>query len=441
MSTDLEISQPETERAETAEGDADGMKTYAAAVANGFYTRDLGGLFGKCDNVRRYWEDQVNCYSLQSFIEPMVQRKRRMLERVRVVDLGCGSGQGYEVLSNLKRKTGSLGTRRSREVDVLPADLLGYYKGIDLSAAMVEQGKTHYADDGKVDFAVGDLSAGLGEVMNDTPYDIYYSSYGSFSHLEDDHLERVIADVCNHLDGRAIFVADLLGRFSYEWPCYWDAPERGQMMNDYSMSYLYPKDMWSRVDIEHFSMRFWGGQEFHDFVSDIAERTGADIARHELWDRSVLVGRHFDTAEFNTSAQPIRSAVNSLHEFNTRTDLEQLLFDYAPHPDFNEMNEFFESYQMAWNAVVYAAIDALDHWDSPDHLKQPAPREFPEAVRNAIETIRNVIRHIRWFRMGDPRANVVEPQLGYILRNLEMDMQQGLGAGHGLLAIYEFTRS
>ncbi len=95
---------------------------------------------------------------------------------------------------------------------------------------------------------------------------------------------------------------------------------------------------------------------------------------------------------------------------------------------------------MAWNAVVYAAIEALDHWDQPEWLRREPPEEFPEPVRESIRTIRNVIRNIQWFRMGDPRANVLEPQLGYILRNLEMDLQRGLGAAHGLLAVYEIQK-
>ncbi|NIM48400.1 MAG: class I SAM-dependent methyltransferase, partial [Gemmatimonadales bacterium] len=70
----------------------------------------------------------------------------------------------------------------------------------------------------------------------------------------------------------------------------------------------------------------------------------------------------------------------------------------------------------------------------------PPPEEYPDPVQGAIRTIRNVIGNVQWFRMGDPRANVVEPQLGYILRNLEMDLQKGLGAAHGLLAVYELQK-
>lgn len=95
---------------------------------------------------------------------------------------------------------------------------------------------------------------------------------------------------------------------------------------------------------------------------------------------------------------------------------------------------------MAWNAVVFAATEALDRWDDREWLSKPPPEEYPEPVQKAVRIIRNVVRNVQWFRMGDPRANVVEPQLGYTLRNLEMDLQEGLGAGHGLLAVYEFRK-
>lgn len=133
--------------------------------------------------------------------------------------------------------------------------------------------------------------------------------------------------------------------------------------------------------------------------------------------------------------------MNSLHEFDRRTDLESLLFDYAPKPGFPEVNRFFEFFQMAWNTVTHAAIDALERWDDVAWLREPPPDTYPPAVQDSIRTIRNVIRNIKWFRMGDPRANVVEPQLGYILRNLEMDLQRGWGTSHGLLAVYEIHKA
>ncbi len=107
-------------------------------------------------------------------------------------------------------------------------------------------------------------------------------------------------------------------------------------------------------------------------------------------------------------------------------DFGSLLFDYAPKPGFGAINAFFQSFPIAWNAVVYAAIDALEHWDDAEWLRQPAPEEYPDPIRAPMRTIRDVVRNVQWFRMGDPRANVVEPQLGYILRNLELIARRDL---------------
>jgi SAM-dependent methyltransferase len=411
---------------------------YQPAVATGWYGRDGGGLLGKYDNVRRYWENQATRYALHDFIGPLVARKRRSLSRIRVLDLGAGSGEGYEILASLK-KPGD--TWRSKEIDVMPSDILGFYKGLDISPAMVEQGRRTYDGFPKVHFEAADLSEGLGPARDDPPYDIYFSSYGSLSHLRDKELERLVTDLCAHLQGSAIFVADLLGRYSFEWQCYWNRPGVDESnMRQYSMSYLYPAEMLDQIEAERFPMRYWAAEEFDRFLTEAVNRAGAQVAKRQFRDRSVLVGRHMSTGEFNPQAQPIRDAVNRLHEINHRTDLSSLIFDYTATAGFEKLNAFFDRFQMAWNAVVYAAIEALDNWDQPDLLRQQPSKEYPKVVRESIRTIRDVVRNLHWFRMGDPRANVVEPQLGYILRNLEMDFQEGIGAAHGLLATYEIQK-
>lgn len=418
---------------------SDVQNTYGTAVAEGLYGRESGGLQGKDDNVRRYWEDQVTRYAARDFVESLVTRKRGTLSRIRVLDLGAGAGEGYEILTSLKKKAG--GSLAAKEVEVLPTDTLGGYKGLDISPEMVAQGEQTYADNPKVEFAVADLADGLGEAKADPPYDIYFSSYGSLSHLHDDELQRLIEDVYDHFDGAAIFIADLVGRYSFEWQSFWEEPDGGTKMHEYSMSYLYPPEMRDRAKAQRFPLRYWGGEEFDDFFTRLVESKGGRIARRRIWDRSILVGRHMDTAEFNPRAQPIRAAVNHLHEFDQRTDLESLLFDYSPKRGFPDVNRFFEFFQMAWNTVTHSAIEALERWDDAAWLQEPPADHYPPAVQESIRTIRNVVRNIKWFRMGEPRANVVEPQLGYILRNLEMDLQQGLGASHGLLAVYEIQKT
>jgi len=432
-----EVADAPAATADTSAHHENYLSNYSRAVNAAAYDIN-SGLLGKHDNVRRFWEDQINRYMLRAFLADLVARKRRDLARVRVIDLGCGSGEGYEILTNVRKQNVSLATK---EVEVMPTYLIGQYKGVDLSPAMVEKASENYAGNERMQFEVGDLNDGLPATGEEPPYDVYFSSFGSLSHLDDAGLERVICDVCDHMGETAIFVADMVGRYSYEWQCYWDGPGGDETnMRNYSMSYIYPPDVIDKVEVETFPLRYWGGRELQDFVAAIVARKGVEIRRQELRDRSILVGRHMNTAEFNPNAQPLRQAVSSLHEFNQRTDLDSLLFDYLPRSGHLELNAFFERFQMAWNGVVEACMEALKHADNHDKLSEEPPDEYPESVQDAIRTIRDVVRNVRWFRMGDPLANIVEPQLGYILRNLENDLQEGLGAAHGVLGIFELTR-
>ncbi len=414
------------------------MKTFESAVSHGFYMRDAGGLEGKHDNVRRHWEDQITRHALLGPVDRLVRKKRCLLSRIRVLDLGSGSGEGYEILRSLRTAGKGLA---GGEFDILPSEMLGCYKGIDVSPAMVELGNQTYSSEPKVGFDIADLSQGLSWVKEEEPFDIYFSSYGSLSHLTDEELKRLFEDVFDHAEDSFIFVADLIGRYSVEWQCYWECSGSDETnMRQYSMSWLYPPDTLPQAEVERFPVRYWGGREFDALISDITENNGGRINRRSLFDRSILVGRHMNTAEFNPYIQPIRSAVNSLFQFNRRTDLSELIFDYVPHEGFPELNLFFEKMQMAWNALIYASIEALEHWDEEVWLKRPISDPVAPPVAEAVQTMRNVVRNAHSFRMGDARANIVEPQLGYLLRNLEADLAQGLGAAHGLLAIYEIEK-
>lgn len=441
VSIEGKILEPEVPYAvcEESSNNPETIRTFESAVSAGLYARDAGGLEGKLDNVRRHWEDQVTRYALHDSVSRLVEQKRRALSRIRVVDLGAGSGEGYEILNNLRKpERGLVGG----EIDILPNEMFGCYKGLDISAAMVRQGKQTYAHDPKADFEIADLAQGLSFAHEEEPFDIYFSSFGSLSHLNDSEMRTLIEDMCDHAADSWIFVADLLGRYSFEWQCYWECGgQDDRNMRQYSMSWLYPPEMIDSIEVERFPVRYWGGKEFDDFITDITASKGVRVVEKRIWDRSILVGRHMNTGEFNSHAQPIRLAANSLFQFNRRTDLNNLIFDYVPHHSFPELDSFFEMIQVAWNSVVYACMEALEHADDEKWLISSSSDCYPEVVREAVQTIKNVVANSRSFRMGDARANIIEPQLGYLLRNLEVDVGEGLGCGHGLLAIYEIERT
>ncbi|MBW2199150.1 MAG: hypothetical protein JRF58_15225 [Deltaproteobacteria bacterium] len=78
-------------------------KAYTQAFQTGKYDKATG-LLGKYDNVRRFWEDQVTAIFLRPALNDLVARKKKRLERMRILDVGCGSGDGYDLIMGVTTK-------------------------------------------------------------------------------------------------------------------------------------------------------------------------------------------------------------------------------------------------------------------------------------------------------------------------------------------------
>lgn len=413
-----------------------GEKTYTQAVREGKYDLYVGNLFGKYDNVRTYWEDQLTRIALRPFLRQVVESKREAGQKVSIVDLGCGAGQGYQILTRIDRRDLDLGLQHQR---VLPEDDIATYLGLDISQAMVEKGQALFADKPQVQFAQADLREGLGRVKQEQPsFDIYFSSYASLSHLERPDLVRLLTDICQHGHHNSLIVLDLIGRYSIEWPGFWSADSESEKVRQYTMSYLYSESARQQLDIESFPLRFWTGAEVRQLVEELAAATGTGLEILKLMDRSVLVGRHTDTREYNPQLKPIRRLINSLHEDYLRTDLKELILDPNSIPDQPQVTPWLQQLIESWNILVEYCQHRLSHNFSLPELKEWDA--FPNPLQFSLMTIDRVIADVGWMWYGDPRANIIEPQLGYALRTLEYDMQQGWGCGHGLVAILKLQK-
>jgi SAM-dependent methyltransferase len=411
-------------------------KNYTEAVTRGDYDLYVGNLFGKYDNVRIYWEDQLTRFTIRPFLSDLVLRKQINNERVRIVDLGCGAGQGYEILTRINKKDLDLGLFHDR---VLPENELDYC-GLDISQAMVEKGNEIYESEPHIQFIQTDLNQGLATIKaNTAPFDIYFSSYGSLSHLDTESLKLLLLDICEHSQNGSLVVLDLLGRYSVEWPCYWHAKNDEEKFRDYSMSYLYSEfDMDQAVD--HFPIRFWTGAEVEALAANLSSETGYTIDIVKKFDRSLMVGRHVDTAEYNAKLTPVRRAANSLHEDYIRTNLSELIINPAilPQHPVPEISLVLDELIMSWNTLVEYCQQRLERKMSLVELEGWS--NFSAPLQFALMTIDRVINNTEWMWSGDPRANVIEPQLGYALRDLESKLQQGLGCGHGFITILRITK-
>lgn len=419
------------------------MKAYSEAAKSGLYAKQ-SGLVGKYDNVRRLWEDEITRFFLHPHLERLIEYKIARMQRVRIMDLGCGSADGYELLTGVRHRDADL---RQYEVALLTPDILGEYRGVDLNGDLLKQARAIYGHNPKLTFQQSSFADGLPLDENERPFDLYFSSYGTCSHHNDDEtLIRLLADVARRTEDYAVVVCDWLGRYSYEWQTLWTNDLDEQRNMDYVVSYIYDKDEREqrRGELEHLWLRLVNRQEVERIVAEAGQQAGVEIAPLDVFDRSIFSGRHMDTAEYNPHAQPIRQAVNSLHEVNVRTDPSSLLVDYAPRAGFEFVNDHFEHLQMCWNTLVMYVDELMQTYDvqqrSFSNSPPPVPASYPPALREMMERMRGVVEGVGWLGYGLPRENIIEPQLGYALRYLELKLQGGLGCGHSLVGIFEVDK-
>lgn len=416
-------------------------KAYTQAATTGKYDK-ASGLLGKYDNVRRFWEDQLSGLFLRPALNDLVTRKTRDMQRIRILDLGCGNGDGYDLIMDVNTK--DPGIYEFITAAITPERLQSYV-GIDINEELLSQAQATYGANPKMTFQREDLSNGLPEgVTQHEPFDLYFSSYGTWSHFHDEQAVKLVADIAKHAPDRALFVGDWLGRYSYEWQDLWDAPIDQEYFMDYRISYIYPEEERDKVDVASFPLRLMCQDEIQSIIDMAEKEAGCRIVPVKYFDRSILVGRHLETGDYNANCPRLRYNINSLFEGYTRTDLESLIVDYVPRKNYEGLNHFFESFFMASNTLVKFAIELLSHYNADEGITGPVPDIqpfYPEPLKEAMHSMRRVIEGVGWLPWGDVRANVIEPHLGYSLRKLEMELQTGIGVGHSLCGIFEVRKN
>lgn len=419
------------------------METYTEAVKSGLYAKQ-SGLVGKYDNVRRVWEDEVSREFLRPHLQKLIQYTQSLMRRLRIMDLGCGSADGYELLRGVRYRDPSL---QDVEVDLLAPNIFGLYKGVDLNRDLLKQAHKIYAGNPKMVFKKADFTNGISLSKDEKPYDLYFTSYGTFSHHnEDETAVQLLSDIARRTKDYCLIVCDWLGRYSYEWQTLWTEDLSKNRNMDYVVSYIYEKEEREkrRDELQHLTLRLMSRKEAEGIVKEASKNAGVQIKPLVFFDRAVFTGRHMDTAEYNAHAQPVRHAVNSLHEPNARTDLNSLLVNYIPKQGFEFLNNYFEHIQVCWNSLVEYVQHLLELYDEKQQAFSSEPLSIPAfcplALRDMMERMKRVVAGVGWLGIGLPRENIIEPQLGYALRYLVTSLQQGQGCAHGLVGIFEVDK-
>jgi SAM-dependent methyltransferase len=388
-------------------------KAYTQAFQTGKYDKATG-LIGKYDNVRRFWEDQVTAIFLRPFLNDMVERKRKRLERIRILDIGCGSGDGYDLMMGVTTKDPGI---YDYIVNAVTEDMLKEYVGIDLNENLVQQALDFYGDKPKLRFEVGDISKGMmpGFLDEEPPFDFYFTSFGTLSHFTNEQCIKILADICRHAPEQALFMGDWLGRYTFEWQDLWHHPPDKEYFMDYRISYIYPEEERATADVASFALKLVCRDEVMHIIEQASKEAGVEIKPLFFFDRSIFIGRHLDTGDYN----------------------------YVPRPGFEHLNNFFESFFMSSNALVKYTMSLLGDYDCETGKLECIPDilpYYPKPLQEAMETMRRVIEGVGWLSWGDVRANLIESVLGFALRKLEMGLQPGTGMGHGLVGIFEIKK-
>jgi len=408
---------------------------YSQAVNTGKYDKS-SGLLGKYDNVRRCWEDATTALFLAPFLKQVTDRKTAAGQKLRVLDLGCGSADGYELLLSVpspEENTISNGY-------VIDPGRLEQYIGLDINRDLLDMAEDIYGALPTHKFVEADLTHGLpAEITGEKSFDLYSTTYGTLSHFHDEQNAALIADIAKHAADGSIFVGDWLGRYSYEWQDLWGNPPDQEYFMDYRISYIYSEEERQHADIASFPLRLMTRQEILAVIDQAARQSGVTLEPLAFFDRSILIGRHMDTGDYNANCPKMRVNVNSLFEPHLRTDLASLKIDHVPREGYDKLNGFFASFFAAVNDTVACASLLFEGRKSEAEAMARAAsgnQALAEAMQTMIATA-DAMGAVNWV---DARGDFLEPLLGYCLRKLEMELQPGTGVGHGLVGIFQIRK-
>lgn len=321
------------------------------------------------DWVKRVWEEP----ELVRLLEEAV-RATGPSSTLRVLDIGCGTGVALDLLRHTPTVAGEAGPQLT-------------YLGVDLDDDLLAVAEDRFGD-AHTRF----LRADVRDDLPGGPHDLYLSTGVPYSHLTRDELTQVVTAMLTNAREHprpTVLVLDVLGRYSLEWTNRWDATRW-----DYRMSFFVTDQ-----ELSATPMTTYGGDELDELIRTAADHAGCELARIDLTDRSIVVGRHTATGEYTPGLRNYRQLVNDLAEMDVVADLDALrLGDLDLSGGPAPVDAFFSDLAARWDATLDRAASAA-------------------AGRPEAEV-----------------AGILQPRLAEELRRLEVEAEPGLGAAHSLTA-------
>lgn len=303
------------------------------------------------DWVKRAWEEPA-------FVRHLDTALRRSLTHglradLDVLDIGCGTGVGLDLLLAVPQFEGTVTLRRAT--------------GLDLDEDLLAIALSRFARDPRITFERGDMTA----IPDVGPHDVLLSSGVPYSHLTAEELESALIrmfSVTVAPDRPTLAVIDVLGRWSIEWTQRWDVTRW-----DYRMSFF-------ATDVEPVStpMTTWSGAALTALIEQAAAAAGVRVVTLDLVDRSIAVGRHTSTGEYTPELPRLRDLVSALADPAVDQDASALRLTLSLPDAPDAVLALHRDLSGAWNT----ALDA--HLAGPDPSSPAAQLALAHALR-AIE--------------------------------------------------------
>ncbi|ABG51035.1 Methyltransferase type 12 [Trichodesmium erythraeum IMS101] len=352
------------------------------------------------DGVKVEWEEPFSCSVFKKAIRLSHKIKK---DKLKVLDIGSGTGDGYELLKKLFKEY--------KEISNYQLE----YLGIDISPQMVKAANDLYAKENHVRFKCEDIRH-----SNITDFfDVYLSCGVPYSHLTNDELYQAIKTIVTNVrkyNSRCAVVVDVLGRYSIEW-----TPKWNETRWDYSMSFFE-----SEGHAEPTWMSFYSHDDLQNIMQKAADAVGCPVERFQFFDRSIMVGRHTSTGQFNPKLPNYRNLINSLMEPGEETELNKLIFQVELTTAPKHILEFFEKFSGWWNLLVSQAGAILGESIEVELV------DLPQEVQGFKAELDKEFQQISG---KDARRQKVELMLAQVLQKLEATQQPGYGVGHDLFGV------
>jgi len=219
----------------------------------------------------------------------------------------------------------------------------------------------------------------------------------------------------------------------------WDQSAEQQL--PYNMAYLLPPQEQDPQNVHWFNVTYWTGKELLDVIRRASLASGTAVHVLTLKDRSILVGRHMDTCLFKPMRFTVRKQVNRLFDTDYRGDTGGLTLDLdylnGCRSACPEADQRIREYYASWSVVV-GTLEALMQGDNA-RVRQSI-ESSPDALAEDLKMLAWLYRNADRFPVVDFWAGIMGPQVACVLRNLELNLAEGLGCGHSLFGVVEIRK-